>query len=246
MNGAWLDEGLIAVVASQKVIPIVLALMSCAPHVFSAARHFAAGLSDSLRHRRRLRGWLMARLRDVGVARVVGHVSWWVFVVARLMSEPGLTMGGAMPRRYADYSGGSFFGVGLGPVRPGWTTNEPLTDRSPAGLSDQFGNSNVIPIIAVIALAATIIAALAEAVIGQRWLVGAGTVLAPVIGAAIILTALYGRAGLPSGGDFDLPLLIVFVLVLLGVGVREVWSRVPHRTWPRRGDVNPAGHADTR
>ncbi|MGB3324312.1 MAG: hypothetical protein WBB05_17055, partial [Mycolicibacterium fortuitum] len=52
------------------------------------------------------------------------------------------------------------------------------------------------------------------------------TVLAPVIGAAIILTALHERSGYLGGGRLELPLFVVFVLVLLGVAVREVWSRV--------------------
>lgn len=57
------------------------------------------------------------RLRRVGVAKVAGHVSWWVFVVARLMSEVSLTVGGGMPRSYADYS---------------WTAYTPLTDQPPS------------------------------------------------------------------------------------------------------------------
>ncbi|SKG48635.1 Uncharacterised protein [Mycobacteroides abscessus subsp. massiliense] len=153
-------------------------------------------------------------------------MSWWVFVVARFMSELGLTMGGGLPRRYADYGEGSIFGTGLGHGDFGWTAYEPLTDRPPSGLSDPFYVANVISTITVAALAVTVIAALVEAILGRRWLLGAGTVIAPVTGAVIILTALYERAGYLGGGRLDLPVLLVFALVLAGVAIREVWSRV--------------------
>lgn len=159
------------------------------------------------------------------IAQVTGHVSWWVFVVGRLMSELGLTMGGGMPRRYADYSADSIFGSGLGQADSGWTAYEPLTNQPP-GLSDPFYAANIISTVAVAALVVTVIAAMVEAALGRRWLIGAGTVLAPVIGAAIILSALYERAGFLGGGDLELPPLLVFLLVLLGVAIREVWSRV--------------------
>lgn len=134
-------------------------------------------------------------------------------------------MGGGMPRRYADYSADSIFGSGLGQADYGWTAYEPLTDRPPSALADPFYSANIIVTVSVAALAVTVIAALVEAVLGRRWLSGAGTVLAPIIGAAIILTALYERAGFLGGGQLDLPPLLVFLLVLLGVAAREVWSR---------------------
>nr|WP_017207473.1 hypothetical protein [Mycobacteroides abscessus] len=118
-----------------------------------------------------------------------------------------------------------------GPPNFGWTAYEPLTDRPPSGLSDPLHAANIIATVSVAALAVTVIAALVEAVLGRRWLLGgwllgAGTVIAPVTGAAIILTALYERAGYLGGGHLDLPVLMVFVLVLLGVATREIWSRV--------------------
>lgn len=78
------------------------------------------------------------------------------------------------------------------------------------------------------------IAALVEAVLTRRWLAGIGTVLAPVLGAAIILTALYERSRYLGGGRLELPLLVVFALVLFDVAVREVWSRVLARLAPKR------------
>ncbi|WP_158087237.1 hypothetical protein [Mycobacterium aquaticum] len=50
--------------------------------------------------------------------------------------------------------------------------------------------------------------------------------MAPIVGAAIILSALYERPGFLGGGHLDLPPLVVFVLVLVGIAVREVWSRI--------------------
>ncbi|OLP03853.1 hypothetical protein BVU76_02025 [Mycolicibacterium porcinum] len=159
------------------------------------------------------------------ISRVSGHASWWVFVVARLMSELGLTVGGGMPRRYADFTEDSIFGSGLGHDDYGWTAYTPLTDEPPSALADPFFAANIMATIAVAAVAITVVAALVEAIAERRWLVGAGTVLAPILGAAIILTALYERPGFLGGGHFDLPPLVVFVLVLIGVAVREVWSR---------------------
>jgi hypothetical protein len=153
-------------------------------------------------------------------------VSWWVFVVAQPMSDLGLMVGGGIPSRYADYSNEFVFGSGVGQADFGWTAYTPLTDQSPPALADPFYAANVIATVAVVALVMTVIAALVEAVLGRRWLIGVGTVLAPVVGAAIILTVLYERAGFLGGGRFTLPPLLVFVFVLLGVAVREVWSRV--------------------
>ncbi|MGV0593627.1 hypothetical protein [Mycolicibacterium porcinum] len=173
------------------------------------------------------------RLLTARISRVTGHASWWVFVVARLMSELGLTMGGGMPRRYADFTDDSLFGSGLGHQDYGWTAYTPLTDHPPSALADPFFAANMMAAIAVAALAVTVVAALVEAVAERRWLMGAGTLLAPILGAAIILTALYERAGFLGGGHFNLPPLLVFVLVLIGVAVREVWSRVvsPRLIW---------------
>jgi heme/copper-type cytochrome/quinol oxidase subunit 1 len=106
----------------------------------------------------------------------------------------------------------------------GWTAYEPLTNHPSSPLNDVFFTSNVIASVAVVALAITAIAAVVEAISVARWPAGIATILAPITGAAVILTALYYGTGF--GGGLRLNLLIVFALVLLGVAIREVWSRV--------------------
>lgn len=163
------------------------------------------------------------RFHTARLSHVTGHVSWWVFVVARLMSDLGLMVGG-MPRRYADYTADSIFGSGLGQTDYGWTAYVPLTDQPTSPPTDYFSTANIIATVTVVAVAVTVIAAVAEAIAAGRWPAGVLTILAPIAGAAIVLTALYARTGL--AGDLQLNLVTVFVLVLLGVMVREVWSRV--------------------
>lgn len=159
------------------------------------------------------------------VAHVTGDIAWWVFVVGRLMSELAFPSFG-MPRRYADYDE-SLFGTGLGNADDeGWSAYVPLTDQPPSMLTDTLVNANVVAASATGALAVTLIAATTEAVARGRWRTGVGTVVAPLVGAFVILFALYERDGILGGGRLDLPLVGVFVLVLLGVAVREVWSRV--------------------
>jgi hypothetical protein len=164
------------------------------------------------------------RFLTARIAHVTGAASWWVFVVARLMTEMNSApLNFGLPRRYADYDG-SIFGIGLGNKDFGWTAYEPLTDHPPSALNDGFFIVNVIASVAVAALAITAIAAVVEAVSVARWPAGIATILAPITGAAVILTALYYGTGF--GGGLQLNLLIVFALVLLGVAIREVWSRV--------------------
>lgn len=158
------------------------------------------------------------------IAHVTGAVSWWVFVVARLMTEMNsAAWNSGLPRRYADYDD-SIFGVGLGHNDFGWTAYEPLTNHPPSPLNDVFFLANVMASVTVVALAITAIAAVVEAVSVARWPAGIATILTPVTGAAIILSALYYGTGFGSG--LQLNLLIVFALVLVGIAVREVWSRV--------------------
>jgi len=157
------------------------------------------------------------------IAHVTGAVSWWVFVVARLMTEMNSAPSNfGLPRRYADYDE-SIFGVGLGHKDFGWTAYEPLTGHPPV-LNDGFFIVNVLSTVAVVALAITAIAAIVEAISAARWPAGIATILTPIIGAVIILSALHYGTGF--GGGLKLSLLVVFALVLLGVAIREVWSRV--------------------
>lgn len=157
------------------------------------------------------------------IAHVTGAVSWWVFVVARLMTEMNSApLNSGLPRRYADYDE-SIFGVGLGHKDFGWTAYEPLTNHPPSPLNDGFFIVNVIASVAVLALAIAAVAATVEATTVARWPAGIATILTPITGAAIILSALHYGTGFGSG--LKLSLLVVFALVLLGVAIREVWSR---------------------
>lgn len=162
------------------------------------------------------------------VARIVGDSSWWVFVVARLMAEMNSF---GIPRRYADYDE-AIFGVGLGHSDFGWTAYEPLTDQAPSPATDFFYSVNLVSSVAVFALVVTVIVAVVEAVAVGRWPAGVATILTPVAGAGVILTALYYRSGL-AGGPQPSP-TVVFVLVLLGVAIRETWSRVWAPRWTRK------------
>ncbi|MEV0673122.1 hypothetical protein [Mycobacterium sp. NPDC050441] len=135
------------------------------------------------------------------IAHVTGDAAWWIFVVARLMAEMNSY---GMPRRYADFSEDSLFGVGL-------------------GQGDYFYSTNLISSVAIVALTVTVIGAVTEAVAVGKWPIGIGTILAPVTSAAVVLVALYARTGF--AGELQLNPIVVLVLVLLGVAVREVWSR---------------------
>ncbi|OBB10314.1 hypothetical protein A5761_28020 [Mycolicibacterium setense] len=161
------------------------------------------------------------RFTTARVARATGATSWWVFVVARLMAEMNSF---GLPRRYADYGSESIFGVGLGHSDSGWTAYEPLTDF--------FYSVNLVSSVAVFSLAVTVIAAVVEAVAVGRWSAGVATILTPIAGAGIILTALYYRSGFADG--LQLNLTVVFALVLLGVAIREVWSRAWAPRWTRK------------
>lgn len=153
-------------------------------------------------------------MRAKRIATVAGHVAWWVFVVARLMSELGLTLPGA-PRRYADYLGED----------TGWTAYSPLT-YADSGWRDPFAQANVLTTIWLAALVVTVLAAVVQAVIVRRLWRGVATVAAPVIGGLIILWSLAHRDGYLGVNGPQLPILVVLVLVLIGVAVRELGSRV--------------------
>lgn len=151
------------------------------------------------------------------VARVIGDAAWWVFVVGALLGEID---GYAAPRRYADYDE-TLFGVGLGQSDSGWTAYEPLTDMS--SRSAAITAMDTIAVCTVIALATAVIAAVVGAVAAGRWPAGIATIVTPIFGAALILTALHYRSGFVDG--LQLNMIVVFVLVLIGIAAREVWSR---------------------
>ncbi|MGV0771775.1 hypothetical protein [Mycobacterium syngnathidarum] len=161
------------------------------------------------------------RFTTARIACGVGHVSWWVFVIGGLTAEMnsfGLT------RRYTDCSSESIFGVGLGQSDVGWVACEPLTDQPPSPMTDFFSSVNAVASVAAAAVAVTVIAAVVEAFAVSRWPAGVATILTPIFGSALILITLHYRHA--AAGGPELNIIAVFVLVLLGVAVREMWSRV--------------------
>lgn len=153
------------------------------------------------------------------IAHGAGAVSWWVFVVARLMIEVNSF---GVPRRYATGCADvSIFGVDLGRNDTGWAIFSPLAD--PIVPISPFDDMNLLAGSTLTALAMTEISAVIEAVAVRRWPAGVLTIVTPIIGAAIILCTLDYSV---YGSTPQLNATVVFMLVLLGVAVREVWSRV--------------------
>lgn len=141
--------------------------------------------------------------------RAVGHVSWWVFVVGAVIAQLTSNTLWLWP------GGSSSFG---------WTAYTPQTngvlyqgDYGPVG-GDQ--PSSVVAVVALLALVVTIAAAVIEAYRGGHWSSGVVTVLAPIVGAVFVL---FNVVGSVIGAQFFTH--IAFALVLIGVAIREVWSR---------------------
>ena len=150
---------------------------------------------------------------------MVGHVSWWVFVVTALFNRGPM---GSGPRRYADYV----------PVQDrGWTAYTPLTGSLHSPPSDGFTALNILSTLTVVAAVITVAAAVAEGLLGRRWMTGLLTVGAPLLGGALVLVASHG-----GFGDWYL----LLVAALCGVAIREVWSRAfaPTRL-PRPDRIEP-------
>ncbi|MBM7369463.1 hypothetical protein [Gordonia hydrophobica] len=146
-----------------------------------------------------------SRLRGV---RALGHVCWWIFVVTRILPENPAT--GGMPRRYADY-------LPLTRGDHGWTAYSPLA-------SPGFVDLNILATASLIAFVVTVGAALVEAVLCRRWVPGILTVVAPVVGGAIVAVGSAARYGGVWDGVWLRPALAAGI-VLIGVAVREVWAR---------------------
>ena len=131
------------------------------------------------------------------IAKLIGHAGWWVFVIAQFMAEL------AMP---------SFSGAYV-----------PYTDADDFdGIENSFAASNVFTTVSFIAILVTVLAAVTRAIVVRRLWVGIVVVAAPVVGGALILWALDHHA---VGSAPSLSALVVFVLVLLGIAIRELADR---------------------
>lgn len=99
-----------------------------------------------------------------------------------------------------------------GPVR--YRSYIPLTDVGSDPFASGFATYNTLTVAALLAISVTVIAAILEAILSRNLLVGVATVLTPIVGAILVWFAV----------DSLRPELAV-PLVLLGVAIREVWSR---------------------
>lgn len=145
--------------------------------------------------------------RPYRAARIIGHLTWWVFVVALVARE---SSGATGARRYADY---------LSADDDGWSAFTAFTS-----VHDICDDSNVLATTAFIALVVCVLAAGVEAVLGRAWLPGIVTVSAPILGAVVVYIGAEAR----NGGvwqDVYLRPTLATALILVGVAVREVWAR---------------------
>ncbi|OHU94627.1 hypothetical protein [Mycobacterium talmoniae] len=111
-------------------------------------------------------------------------------------------------------------GLLLGEPSAGAPLPRRYADPAPGG----FYIANAVTAAAWLALVTVVIAAVVNAVLLRRWWFGVATAAAPILGAAIVLFALHERAG-SVGGSLQLGPLPAALLVLVGIAVREVWSR---------------------
>lgn len=151
-------------------------------------------------------------------ARVIGAISWWVFVVACLL---GGTVPFGMPSRYVDQQE-SALAVATDSADFGWTAYVPMTGGPWLVSADAMVQANIVWTITLAAVAIAVVAAVMEAATMGRWPAGVATVVTPICGASVIVTAMHFGA---FGGRVQLSPPVVLALVLFGVTIREVWSR---------------------
>ncbi|MFT4200486.1 hypothetical protein [Gordonia sp. (in: high G+C Gram-positive bacteria)] len=85
---------------------------------------------------------------------------------------------------------------------------------------DGFDEGNTFAMLMLAAALVVLMAAVAEAILGKRWEPGLLTIGAPIVGGALITVVALGGIG-----DARFSLWLLFALTLLGVAIREVWSR---------------------
>ncbi|MCG7634647.1 hypothetical protein MHN80_20245 [Gordonia McavH-238-E] len=154
----------------------------------------------------------MTRKRVLFTARTVGHVMWWVFVVAALFAS-GITW---WMTEYVAVDA-SFVGRSYG-----WTIYTPTTV---AGYVDLMRSSGPEwwqdpAVYALAAFVAVVIAAIVDALAARRLIAGIITVAAPFVALGLFVLATPGAVDevYPHG-------TVSLVLILIGVAIREVWMR---------------------
>jgi len=152
-------------------------------------------------------------------AKAIGHVSWWIFVVATLYA------GGV-------YWWGSHRGIGAPVIRDGtWSVYIPFIPGAgyediPAGRSyaawhaTSTDNWDAPSTYAMIAFVVVVLAALVDAAILRRAIPGIVTVAVPFISLGFFVLA--------TPDTFDgtqLKWQITMLITLAAIAIREIWTR---------------------
>ncbi|MFI1918137.1 hypothetical protein [Nocardia sp. NPDC020380] len=141
------------------------------------------------------------------ITRIVGEVSWWVFVVAVLLGEA--TAAGPMTSSLVDRQG----------CVPGDSVQRLCL--STANSPDTLASHAMDPYVTA-ALALVVLAALIEAVVAGRLVPGLVTVAAPILAAVMIIDTLH-RNWWWQGGFAAAKTLAIIVAA---IAIREVWAHV--------------------
>ncbi|ORM38306.1 hypothetical protein BFL43_00170 [Williamsia sp. 1135] len=147
------------------------------------------------------------------MARVSGHISWWVFVVATLFAG-GINWWGrqsTFAASFADDVGWTIYA----PVR---TTGSGYIDVQWEQTYDRWWQSPGV--YGVIAFVIVVITAVTTAFIGGRIASGIGTVLVPFAALGLFVLAT------PDAVEgVELSTILSMLLVLVAIAIREVWMR---------------------
>ncbi|MYR08552.1 hypothetical protein GTV32_20565 [Gordonia sp. SID5947] len=170
----------------------------------------------------------MTRSTVLRSARITGHVGWWVFVVATLFAG-GITWWESNSRIAASFAHDGE-----------WTAYTPLTsiDAQVVGIAWQPMYTHWWQDPSWYALAAfvvVVIAALVDAATARRLVPGVITVAVPFVALGLFYLATPGTID-----GVELRTVLSMLLVLVGVGIREVWMRVGAPAIPPAGSVTAA------
>lgn len=149
------------------------------------------------------------------IARITGHVAWWVFVVVTLFAG-GVTWTGA-----TEYLGPTF--------DTGWSGNQQAYSeiKAPVAIANFTGGSSFdhdpwtqLEVLSVIAFAVVIVAAVIEVIASRQMVPGIVTVAAPCVAFGLLLLATPGVLDSVRLGTMQ-----TLGVVLVAVAVREMWAR---------------------
>lgn len=157
--------------------------------------------------------------RAFPIARITGHVAWWVFVVVTLFAG-GVTWTGA-----TEYLGPTF--------DTGWSGNQQAYSeiKAPVAIANFTGASSFehdlwtdpwteLEVLSVAAFVVVLLAAVVEALSSRQLVPGIVTVAAPCVAFGLLLLATPGVLDSVRFGTMQ-----TLGVVLVAVAVREVWAR---------------------